>query len=170
MGRRALARALQINDGVARGLLERLAEQQIITVTETGVQLTDEGKKNVRKFLRHLSIKKILPLEGSELVRSKAAVAIHLTRAYRPGITGIAERDEAIKAGADGSITISVQNGKLAIPPDNKSVSEFAPRENALILGDLKPSDNDLIIIGFGPDRHRSLAGALAVVLSLQKH
>lgn len=171
LGRRALAQALEINDGVARGLLERLAEQKIIFVKkEAGVQLSEEGKKNLHKFLRQLSIKKILPLEDSDLVRSPAAIGVLLTRAYRPGITGIAQRDEAIKAGADGSITIAVQSGKLTIPPENKNIGEIAPKDNARLYEEFNPSDNDLIIIGFGKDSGRALAGALAAVLSLQKH
>lgn len=170
LGRRTLAKWLQINDGVARGLLERLAEQKIITVKkETGVQLTEDGKKNLHKFLRQLSIRKILPLEGSELIKGKSAVAVHLTRSYRSGMTGIGQRDEAIKAGADGAITVAVSNGRLVVPPDNKILSDFAPRESTRIQEDFKPSDGDLIIIGFGKDEHVSLAGALAAVLSLQR-
>lgn len=170
LGRRALARTVQINDGVARGLLERLAEQRIISVTDAGVQLSQEGKKNLHKFLRQLSIKKILPLEASGLVGGSTAVGVHLTGAYKVGITGIPQRDEAIKAGADGSITIAVQHGKLTIPPDNKSIAELSPKENDRLHDKFNPSDNDLIIIGFGKDAGRALSGALAAILSLQKH
>jgi hypothetical protein len=55
------------------------------------------------------------------------------------------------------------------IPPDNKSIAELAPKENARLRSELEPTDKDLIIIGFGKDSGRALAGALAAVLSLQK-
>src|SRR5438309_248809 len=46
VGRRALAQALQINDGVTRGLLERLAEQGLVEVSEgTGVRLSRQGRE-----------------------------------------------------------------------------------------------------------------------------
>jgi hypothetical protein len=164
-----LAGALQLNDGVIRGLLERLAESRMVTVTETGVQLSKIGKESLRKLLRQLSIKKIISLEESDLVPTSSAMGIHVSKAYRPGMTGIVQRDEAIKAGAEGSITVAVLGKKLAIPPDNKSIAELAPKENARLRNELEPMDKDLIIIGFGEDAGRALAGALAAVLSLQK-
>ena len=169
MGRRALASALQLNDGVIRGLLERLAESRMVTVTETGVQLSKVGKENLRKLLRQLSIKKTISLEQSDLVPAHSAMGVHVSKAYRPGMTGIVQRDEAIKAGADGSITVAVLGKRMAIPPDNKSIAELAPKDNAMLWSELEPVDKDLIIIGFGKDPGRALAGALAAVLSLQK-
>jgi hypothetical protein len=169
LGRRALASALQLNDGVIRGLLERLAESKMVTVTEAGVQLSKTGKESLRKLLRQLSIKKIISLGESDLVAASSAMGVHVSKAYRPGMTGIVQRDEAIKAGAEGSITVAVMGKKLAIPPDNKSIAELAPKENARLRNELQPMDKDLIIIGFGKDPGRALAGALAAVLSLQK-
>jgi len=128
----------------------------MVTVTETGVQLSKIGKESLRKLLRQLSIKKIV-------------MGVHATKLYRPGMTGIVQRDEAIKAGAEGSITVAVLGRKLVIPPDNKSIAELAPKENARLRSELEPTDKDLIIIGFGKDPGRALAGALAAVLSLQK-
>ncbi len=163
-----MASALQLNDGVIRGLLERLAESKMVTVTETGVQLSKIGKESLRKLLRQLSIKKIVSLEQSDLVLANSAMGIHVSKAYRPGMTGIVQRDEAIKAGAEGSITVAVLGKKLAIPPDNKIIAELAPKDNARLRNDLEPKDKDIIIIGFGKDPGRALAGALAAVLSLR--
>jgi hypothetical protein len=169
LGRRALAHALQIKDGVARGLMERLAEGDIVTVAESGVALSKRGKQSLHKFLRQLSVKRILPLRDSDLIPDSSTVNVHLAGAYRSGMTGIAQRDEAIKAGADGSITVAVLGGKLVIPPDNKNLASLAPKENARLRNEFKPSDKDLIIIGFGIDESRALAGAMAAVLSLQQ-
>jgi hypothetical protein len=170
LGRRALADALQIKDGVARGLMERLAESRIVSVTETGVQLSDIGKKGLHKFLRQLSVKRLLPFQESDLIPNKPTMMVHLAGAYRSGMTGIAQRDEAIKAGADGSITVAVLGGILVIPPDNKNLAILAPKENARLRNEFKLSDKDLIIIGFGNDESRALAGAMAAVLSLHQH
>jgi hypothetical protein len=169
VGRRALSETLQLNDGVVRGLLERLAESKLALVSAQGVQLSKMGKESFRKLLRQLSIKKIISLEKSDLVTAHSAMGVHVRKAYRPGMTGIVQRDEAIKAGADGSITVAVLGKKLAIPPDNKSIAELAPKENARLRNELEPTDKDVIIIGFGKDSGRALAGALAAVLSLQK-
>jgi hypothetical protein len=167
LGRRALAQSLQINDGIARGLLERLAEQGIVTVGETGVKLSRDGRNRFRKFLRMLAVKKVLNLDTTDLVPGNAAVGVHLSQRYRTDITGLHQRDEAIKAGANGSITIAVKNGRLVVPPDDKDAAELSPKENMRLRKLFKPVDDDLIIIGFATDQHRAMAGALAAVLTM---
>ena len=169
VGRRALAQALQIKDGVARGLMERLAESKIALVAENGVQLSNPGRQRLHRFLHQLSVSRILPLPGSDLIVGSEAISVHLIGAYKSGMTGVPQRDEAIKAGAGGSITVAALGGKLVIPPDNKELADLAPKENARLRSEFKPSDKDLIIIGFGKDVSRALAGALAAVVSLQE-
>jgi len=171
VGRRALAQALQINDGVTRGLLERLAEQGLVEVSEgTGVRLSKQGRETLQKYLKQISVRKIKTLDETELVPGKVSVGVHLAKMYKPGITGVLQRDEAIKVGAEGTLTVAFVNGKLSIPPDNKKVAELSPREDARIRELFRLSENDLVIIGFGKDANRALSGALAAVLSLEKH
>ena len=170
VGRRALAQALQINDGVTRGLLERLAEQGLVEVSEgTGVKLSRQGKETLQKYLKQIAVRKIMTLDEIELVPGKVSVGVHLAKRYRPGITGLSQRDEAIKVGAEGTLTIAVVNGKLSIPPDNKKVAELSPHDDARIRELFRLSENDLVIIGFGKDANRALSGTLAAVLSLEK-
>ena len=171
VGRRALAQALQINDGVTRGLLERLAEQGLVEVSEgTGVKLSKQGRETLQKYLKQISVRKIKTLDETELIPGKVSVGVHLAKMYKAGITGVVQRDEAIKVGAEGTLTIAVVNGKLSIPPDNKRVRELSPHEDSRIRELFHPSENDLVIIGFGKDANRALSGALAAVLSLEKH
>ena len=167
VGRRALAHALRINDGIARGLLERLAEQGIVKVTEAGAKISPAGKTRLQKALREISVKKIVQLDQTELVPGKVSVGIHLAKSYRPGLTGITQRDEAVRAGADGSITVAVKNGKLIMPPDERAVKGMSPKEDSRLQDRFNPSEGDLIIIGFAEDQQRAMAGALAAVLSL---
>ena len=170
VGRRALAQAIQINDGVTRGLLERLAEQGLVEVGEgTGVKLSKHGRETLQSYLRQIAVRKITTLDETELVPGKVSVGVHLGKMYKPGITGLSQRDEAIKVGAEGTLTMAVVNGKLSIPPDNKKVSELSAHDDARIRELFHPSENDLVIIGFGKDANRALSGALAAVLSLEK-
>jgi len=169
VGRRALAHSLQIKDGVVRGLLERLAEGKIASATEIGVQLTGSGRKSLRRFLQQLAVKKIARLGQSGLTGKSEGIAVHLDGAYRKGMTGVAQRDEAIRAGAEGSITVAVLGKKLVIPPDNKNIADLDSEDDARLREEFHPSDKDLIIIGFGRDLGAAQAGALAAVMSLQK-
>ncbi len=167
VGRRLLAQALGINDGVARGLLERLSHDGLVSVDETGASLSRKGKIRLADLLFDLSVKKIQPLDLFELVPSRAAVAVHLVNAYRPGITGILQRDEAVRAGAEGSITFEVRQGRLIIPPDGKDAAELSPGDDSRLRRTFSPLENDMIVIGFAKDRYRALAGSLAAILSL---
>ena len=170
VGRRALAQALQLNDGVTRGLLERLAEQGQVEVSEgTGAKLSKNGREMLQKYLRQIGVKKITTLDETELVPGKVSVAVQLSRQYRQGMTGVPQRDEAIKAGADGTITMAVVSGNLLIPPDGKKVKDLSPSDNDRLQEVFKLSENDLMVVGFGRDARRALSGALAAVLSLDK-
>ena len=170
VGRRALAQALQINDGVTRGLLERLAEQGLVEVGEgTGVKLSRNGRETLQKYLRQIGVKKITTLNETELVPGKVSVGVQLSRKYKQGMTGVSQRDEAIKAGADGTITMAVVQGDLLIPPDGKKVKDLSPYDNNRLQEAFKLSENDLMVVGFGRDARRALSGALAAVLSLDK-
>ncbi len=170
VGRRALAHALQINDGVTRGLLERLAEQGLVEVAEgTGVKLSTRGHDMLQKYLKDIALKKIKTLEPVDLVPGKTSVGIHLAKRYSSNISGLSQRDEAIKAGADGTLTIAMVHDNLVIPPDKKKVADLSRTDDSNLRNSFKLSENDLLIIGFGIDAKRALSGALAAVLSLEK-
>ena len=167
LGRRALAQAVQINDGIARGLLERLGEQGIVKVNENGVSLSALGKTRLRSLLNQMAIKEIEPFDGSDLVPGKSATAIHLVGKYRRGMSGIPERDEAVKSGAQGLITIALHERKLVIPPDNRDIRELSPKEDTRLRRSFDLVENDLVVIGFALDARRALAGALAAAISM---
>src|SRR2546427_7589468 len=89
VGRRALAQALQINDGVTRGLLERLAEQGLVEVSEgTGVKLSSQGRETLQKYLKQIAGRKIKTLDETEIAPCKISEGVHLTKMYKPGMTG----------------------------------------------------------------------------------
>jgi Domain of unknown function (DUF4443) len=167
IGRRALAKALEANDGTVRGLLERLGEREIVKVEENGVSLSAKGKATVRGLFKQMFIRKIESLDRSDLVPGKYAAGIHFAGGYSPGLTGILQRDEAIRSGAQGSITIAVQREKLVMPPDNRDLLDVSLKENARLRNVFELKNRDLVIIGFADDPHRALAGAIAAVLSL---
>ncbi len=167
LGRRILSQALQINDGVARGLLERLAEHGIITIAESGATLSGTGEKRLEKELESLGVKSIHELDGTDLVPGKHAAGIRLANKYQPGITGVRERDEAVRAGADGTITLAMIRGRLVMPPDNTDTRETSSAEDERLRKLFRPLERDLLIIGFADDTRIALVGALAAALAL---
>jgi hypothetical protein len=169
VGRRILAQELELSDGTVRGLLERLGEQGLTQANSSGTALTKLGKARLKKLLTKISVRKIRFLKECELVPGKSASAIHLFGKYSPGMTGVPQRDEAIKSGAQGSITIGVREGRLVLPPDGRDAAEISPKEDRRLREVFDPSENDLIVIGFAVNRARSLSGALAAALTISE-
>ena len=162
-----LSQALRINDGVARGLLERLAEHGMITIAENGAALSPTGQVRLEKELELLSVKKIHELDETDLVPGKHAAGIRLANKYRPGMTGVKERDEAVRAGADGTITLAIVRGRLVMPPDNRDTREISSQEDERLRKLFRPLEKDLLIIGFADDSRTALIGALAATLAI---
>jgi hypothetical protein len=167
LGRRVLAKELGISDGTVRGLLERFGELGIIHVDNSGAALTRQGKARLQRLLAQISVKKIEFLGESELVPGKSATAIHMPGKFKIGLTGVPQRDEAIRSGAQGSITIGVRQGRLVLPPDNRNAAEISPKEDERLRSIFNPLENDLIVIGFAANLSRSLSGALGAALTL---
>src|SRR5436309_13273676 len=97
----------------------------------------------MQKYLKQKAVRKIKILDETELVPGKISVGADLSKRYRPGITGVSQRDEAIKAGAEGRLTIAVGNGNLSMPPGNKKVGELSPREDARSRALYHPCENE---------------------------
>lgn len=169
VGRRMLSQALRINDGVARGLLERLAEKDLIGIAENGASLSEAGRKRLDSELGLLGVRGIHELGITELVPGKFAVGVHLFGRYEMGLNGIRERDEAVRVGADGTITMAMLDGRLVVPPDNKDVRDMTRNEDSRLSRLFGLSEKDLLIIGFASDSRLALVGALAAVLALAK-
>src|SRR5207237_8247285 len=75
VGRRALAQALQIKDGVTRGLLERLAEQGLVEVREgTGVELSRQGRETRQRHLKQIAARNIKTVDETDLAPGNVSV------------------------------------------------------------------------------------------------
>ncbi len=167
VGRRVLSHALRINDGVARGLLERLSDHKIITITENGASLSENGEKRLGTELESLSVKSIHELDETDLVPGKHAAGVCLANKYKHGLTGLKERDEAVRAGADGTITLAMLHGRLVMPPDNRDTRETSSTEDDRLRKLFRPLERDLLIIGFADDSRTALVGALAAAIAV---
>jgi hypothetical protein len=79
--------------------------------------------------------------------------------------TGVEQRDAAIKVGALGATTLIFNRGKLRMPLADEDVSPKDSKVHSLLISELQPSDNDIVIIGSANDESTAEIGALAAVL-----
>ena len=76
--------------------------------------------------------------------------------------SGIDQRDAAIMGGARRALVIVSKNGHLIIESVSNNIEKDFPEATNKILKDLKPEDNDVIIIAGADDPLKAKRGAFA--------
>ncbi len=167
LGRYELASFMHENQGVIRGLLERLLERRLIESSKAGATVTSLGRKTIRRFLLEHGISELKRIEVSSLVSAQHAYGSHLRQAGSKISRVIELRDIAVRMGALGAMTILCAKRGLTIPPDNESLNKLYPEAAATLESQFSTKEGDVILLAFAEDEYAALAGVLAVSLSV---
>jgi predicted transcriptional regulator len=160
IGRNKLAGKLSVGEGAIRTIVSRFKDAGLIVTSKEGCILTDKGlsvwTKFVEVFPRRVEIEKT-PLTTSEynyafLVKDKG----HKVK------SGIDQRDAAIMGGARRAVVIVSKSGHLVIESVSNSIEKDFPEAANKILKDIKPEDNDVIIIAGADNPIKAMRGAFA--------
>jgi hypothetical protein len=101
-------------------------------------------------------------IEQTELTHSDYNYAFLIKNSGQKIKSGIEQRDAAIMGGAERAIAIVTRNGHLSIAAISNSVEKEFPDAAAKILKNLKPEENDVIIIAGASSLIRAKRGAFA--------
>lgn len=161
IGRNKLAEKLEVGEGAIRTIISRLRNAGLIVAARDGCSLTDEGQKTWMEF------KQLFPsmteVEETELTHSKFNYAFLVKNSGHKIKSGIEQRDAAIMGGAKRAIAIVSNKGHLVIDSVSSSIEKEYPEAAKKILKNLKPEDNDVIIIaGADDDAVKAKRGAFA--------
>jgi DNA-binding MarR family transcriptional regulator len=161
IGRSKLAEKLEVGEGAIRTIINRLKEAGLITITRDGCSLTEKGQETWQQF------KQLFPtmteVEETQLTHSKYNYAFLIKNSGHKIKSGIEQRDAAIMGGAKRAIAVVSKNGHLVIDSVSGSIEKEYPEATKKILKDLKPEDNDVIIIaGADDDPVKAKRGAFA--------
>jgi uncharacterized protein DUF4443 len=167
LGRYELANQIHENQGVIRGLLERLLEHHLIDSSKAGARVTSEGKSALILFLSAHRIAGLKQLQIPTLVRARYTFGSHLRQAGDRAGRVIELRDIAVRMGALGAMTILGGKGGLTIPPDNESLNKLYPETAAVLETEFKAKPGDVILLAFAEEEYAALAGVLAVSLAV---
>jgi len=167
LGRYDLADQIHENQGVIRGLLERLLEHRLIASSKAGARVTSEGKIALRSFLTGHRIAGLKQLQIPALVSARYTFGSYLKQAGSRAGRVVELRDIAVRMGALGAMTIHCTKEGLAIPPDNKSLNKLYPETAAILETEFKAREGDVILLAFAEEEYAALAGVLAVSLSV---
>ena len=161
IGRNKLAEKLEVGEGAIRTIISRLKDAELIIISRDGCSLTDKGQKTWIQF------KQLFPtmaeVEETELTHSKYNYAFLVKKSGHKIKSGIEQRDAAIMGGARRAIAIVSKNGNLVIDSVSGSIENEYPQASKKILKDIKPENNDVIIIaGADDDPIKAKRGAFA--------
>ena len=163
MGRASLARAVGLGEGAIRTVLSRLCGAGLVEVSRRGCELTEEGRSlwsAIRSKLLRLGEIRNAPVEGG-------GFAYIVKGASRKVRLGVEQRDEAIRAGARGAITLVFKDGKLIMPGISDDVRADYPELSEEIMASAELGEGDVVIVAFADDSKKAEYGALAAALTL---
>ena len=160
-GRKPLADNIGVGEGSIRTILEFLRDKGFVEIKQTGIRITKSGLY----FLQEIPIR-VHRLETSDISLGDRNVAVQVKGFSKNIVSGIQQRDSAIKAGADGATTIIVVGEHLIVPPDyNLDVEE--PEDASMLKNIFELREGDAIIIGTAPTFDQAENGAIAAALDL---
>ncbi len=160
-GRKIMADRIGVGEGSMRTIVEFLREEGLVDVKQTGIKITKAGTD----FISKLPLQ-VYTLEAPDIALGEHSVAVQVKGVASKVKSGMEQRDQAIKAGADGATTVVVNGDRLTIPVDfdlDKGRPETAWALRRLF--DL--SSGDVIIIGTSMSLQRAEEGAMAAALEL---
>ncbi len=165
LGRKRLAEIVGVGEGSVRSIVSILLQEKLITIRQSGMFITPQGKKHLSEIsLVSVSVPDNPLTPGTNntafLVRGKGA---------KVG-KGLELRDIAVRHGATGVTSIINRKGRLTIPPDfdiEENYPEVA-EELRKLFPDIKKRDALIIASGMSPEEAEEggFFAALALVNS----
>jgi predicted transcriptional regulator len=160
IGRNKLAEKLNIGGGAIRTIINRLKDSGMIVTSKEGCILTEKGSKVWKNF--EAIFPKRVEIGKTALTTSEYNYAFLVKNKGNRIKSGIDQRDVAIMGGARRAIIIVFKNGHLIIESISNNVEKDFPEAADVILKDLKPEDNDVILIAGADNQLKAKRGAFA--------
>ncbi len=165
LGRNKLAEKLHVGDGAVRTIISRLKDAELIETSKEGCILTENGKKIWIQFEEIFPCRVALP--KSELYTSPFNYAFLVKNSGKKVSSGIDQRDAAIIAGARNALVIVCKEGRLCIESVSSDIAKHYGRAAEEIIEQLKPQENDVVIVAGAESAFKAKRGAFAAGWSL---
>jgi len=167
IGRVRLSKILSLSEGATRTLVRHLVREGMIEVSRSGMVLSKFGEKVFLDLRSRISEEIEIP--KSPMTVARFNVAILIRNAASLVKYGVEQRDAAIKVGASGATTLIFKNDKLTIRGMSEDVFKDIQPIRDTLISELKPKENDVVIIGSAEDKRSAEFGAKTAVFELLK-
>jgi hypothetical protein len=165
-----LCKELNLGEGSIKTLVKHLIMQNMIETSNAGTKMSDKGKKFFAEL--HSSIPAECRIPKCSIAIGKFNHVILLKNLGSAIKLGIEQRDAAIKAGGIGATTLLFRKGKFIMPSTNIDSLRKEPKIHKLLIEELNPKDNDVVIIASSDEEGRiaELSAKSAALLTVMNH
>jgi hypothetical protein len=163
LGRKTLAELLDVGEGTARTLIEKLQDIGLVRASPAGCYLTNKGNKMFEELKKRVSHHPKIDVGYITLGIENSAVLVR-DAAHRIK-SGMKQRDAAISAGAVGASTIILDEIGPRIPMIN--ADENTQTRMRILCEDIKMKKGDVLIIGTGETQRDAERAAWAAACTI---
>ncbi len=170
VSRNLLSRELGLGEGSIKTLIKHLKMGDMIRTTNRGTKMSDKGKSILDKLSSYIGHETNVPECSISIGRFNHAI---LLKQMKWEISsGIEQRDIAIKNGAKGAITLTFENEQFLTVNTNYDALQNEISIKKLLVNNLNPTENDIIIIGSDDSNYiiAELAAKAAALYTLINH
>ena len=165
LGRNKLAEKLNVGDGAVRTIISRLVDAGLVETSKIGCNLTEKGLEIWKQFEEIFP--KRIEFPKSELVGSEFNFVFLVKNSGQKVVSSIDQRDAAIIAGARKALVIVVKGSHLSIESVGDCIELQYPKAANLLVEELKPQNNDVIVVAGADSLLKAKRGAFAASWSL---
>ncbi len=170
VSRDMLSQELLLGEGSIKTLIKHLKMENLITTTKKGTTMTERGKKLYYTIASYLPSETAVPKCSIAIGQYNYATILRGQKII-PIISGIEQRDIAIKAGAKGATTLVYKNKFLTADTDYDALID-EKEINHMLVENLNPEEGDVLIIGYDDQDiiRAELAAKAAALFTIENH
>ena len=169
VSRSSLMQELGLGEGSIKTLVKHLKMHGLVENSNAGMWLTNKGDTLYTKL--HASVPREMNIAKCSVALGKFNHAVLLKDMARNIKSGIEQRDAAIKAGAVGATTLICKNERLVLPGTGEDLMRSDQKIHSLIMNELSPEQNDVIIIGSSQNKKiAEMAAKSAALYTIEDH
>jgi len=168
MGRYRLKSLLGLSEheGVVKLMLNELSREGYVEASRAGCCLTARGEAFLRALLKRYGIIQIKDMDLKALGLEGESFVLQVGGRCPQRIIEL--RDAAVRAGADGMVSIYNEKGHLKIPAVYNDLDLNRPIASKRLRDLFGISLGDMFMIGLSEDKWRTLEGVLAAAMELK--
>jgi Domain of unknown function (DUF4443)/CggR N-terminal DNA binding domain len=160
VGRNKLSTMLGLGEGTTRTLIDRFLSARLIKISKLGCELTGRGHSILNELNARVGAKK--RVAQSSITVGHYNFGILVKGAANRIKSGIEQRDAAVRAGANGAVTLVLKRGELVMPRPAKPMTGEQRSIAMAIKKAFEPHENDVIIVAGGDSEQFAEEGAMA--------